>query len=81
MNRLNEVVALPLVGNDVAPPAPCVCGGKYQLGYQIGAPMLWHSWPTCADFDAIDTLEDAAAFSQRCRNALGDFRSTVEEPS
>lgn len=73
-------LSLPLQGENVSPPCPCLCGGTYQLGYQVGSPMFWHSWPTCLDFDRIDTLEEAAAFSQRCRHAQGDYRSS-EEPS
>lgn len=60
------------------PPAfiRCVaCGGQFAIAEDAkGEPMALHNSPSCAEFDALDTSDDAVNFSRRCRLALGDLR-------
>lgn len=58
-------------------PWPCACGGKFWLGVgRAGAggdeePYLVHSEPTCPEYDSIEDVESALAFSKAQRVRLG----------
>ena len=48
----------------------CLCGGKFGLaGYDDNAetPLCYHTVPYCERYNAINTVADAASFSQQNR--------------
>ena len=47
--------------------ARCLCGGEVSAGMN-GA--LVHTLPTCADYDAVETMDDGAAFLARVREKI-----------
>lgn len=58
----------------VVPLWPCQCGGKYRLGFsqsgERGKPMLVHTLPHCARYQAVQDTDQAVAFSRENREAL-----------
>ncbi len=54
-----------------APPIPCwSCGKTFSIGYaEDGAPVAFHSLPTCTAFDRANTVAEIARFSEKCRLA------------
>lgn len=43
----------------------CLCGGTLGVSEDDG--LLVHSLPTCRDYDAVQTVGDAAELLERCR--------------
>lgn len=55
-----------------APPIRCyACSGTFTLGEGVEGDELvaMHSFPYCAAFEAVETVQEAIEFSQRCRAA------------
>lgn len=72
----------PTVGDSCGPFARCYeCGRGYALGHDAsGEPTLFHELPYCAAYEAVSTVADAVAYSERCRAATGGAIPPVEGP-
>lgn len=45
---------------------PCLCGGTLTAG--MDPPVLLHSLPTCAAYEAVGSMADAAELLEKARH-------------
>jgi hypothetical protein len=58
------------VGSSTPPIACWACGRDFSIGYvEGGEPVVYHALPLCSEFEAVDTVAEAARFSEKCRLA------------